>query len=339
MRSPVPILLDDVLRYLGRRGLGLDANATVTALTDGVSARVYLAMDEKTRWVLKQALPELNVQTEWLADPHRAMTEAAALELVHALTPNNVPTVIDVDPVDCVIIMTAAPAELKNWRTQLLGETPAVLELVFVGRELGRLLGTWHRGTWGDVSVAEQFSDDETFTQLRLSPFHRSVLAKYPELSDSIGACIDELSAARDCLVHGDFSPKNFLVSNSEVWVLDFEVARVGAAIFDLAFLGHHLALKAIVLPHRAADLQRTFEEFLSAYANALGQAANEQNLGWHIAALMLARVDGVSPAGYLTEPQRTLVRRAARSSLSSADSSSMALWETVRAISRAEAL
>lgn len=339
VREPEPILLNNVLRYLECRGLPPMAGAVVTELTDGVSARVYLVEDSSGRRVVKQALPELNVKSLWLADPHRAMTEAAALKLAHGLTPDHVPALIDADPVDCVLTMSAAPAELVNWRSQLLQHTPPTSDLVFVGQELGRILGTWHRATWADLAVAEQFSDDETFEQLRLTPFHRTVLEKYPELQTALRSCIDELSDRRECLVHGDFSPKNILVSGSEVWVLDFEVARFGAAIFDLAFLGHHLAIKAAVLPDRAPDLQRAFKEFLGSYAKALGRTVDDRTLGWHIATLMLARVDGVSPAGYLSESQRVTVREAARAVLASSDSSTAALWNTVLAHAQVSAL
>lgn len=334
VRPPAPILPDTVLPYLRSRGLQPGDGASVTALTDGVSARVYLVEGVASRWVVKQALPELDVEVEWLANPQRATTEANALRLVGKLTPGNLPTVIDADPVDFALTMSAAPAGMVNWRRLLLEEMPTSDQLLFVGRELGTLLGTWHRETWDDKRVADQFDDDETFEQLRVTPFHRAVLGKFPEAAVAIEACITDLEIRRECLVHGDFSPKNILVSSSKVWVLDFEVARVGAAVFDLAFLGHHLALKAMVSPHRAIDLRTTFAAFLSAYSTSRNRPVDNAILGWHIGALMLARVDGVSPAGYLTESQRGRVRAAALEILRSDNSSADAAWNAVLAMS-----
>jgi len=280
--------------------------------------------------VVKQALAELNVKELWLADPRRAVTEAAALQLAHELRPMNVPVVIDSDGLDCVITMSAAPREMRNWRALLLGSAQTPAELASVARELGRALGTWHRATWNDLEVAERFSDHEMFDELRITPFHRAVRGKHPDLEFALSVCIEELSSKRECLVHGDFSPKNILVSARQVWVLDFEVAHVGAALFDVAFLAHHLALKAIILPERAADLERCFGQFLATYAETLGLPMDHRTLGWHTAALMLARVDGVSPAGYLSDQQRNTVRNTARASLRTSDSSSGALWATI---------
>ncbi|MGW4125463.1 phosphotransferase [Nocardia sp. NPDC004711] len=53
--------------------------------------------------------------------------------------------------------------------------------------------------------------------------------------------------------MHGDFSPKNVLVGTDGLMVLDFELAHVRAAVFELAFLHRHLALKAVHVP-RGAD-------------------------------------------------------------------------------------
>jgi hypothetical protein len=54
--------------------------------------------------------------------------------------------------------------------------------------------------------------------------------------------------------------------------------------------------------------------------------------LGWHSAALLLARVDGVSPAPYLSPEQRITARRAGLGTLSSTDGSNGEFWKIVLA-------
>lgn len=330
--GPTPVLTNNVITYLASRNLHPGGSATVTALTDGVSARVYLVEGKSARWVVKQALSELRVETQWLANPDRILTEASALKLAHNYTPSNVPEVVDVDETACIVTMTAAPPSLLNWRHLLLNGKLDQNQLLSVVERLGFVLGTWHGATWGRHEITEEFSGKAIFEQLRLTPFHRNILGQHPQLSRGLGACIHELESLRECLVHGDFSPKNILVSSSknEVWVLDFEVAHVGAAVFDLAFLGHHLAMKAILRPEYALSLSKAFGAFLRCYNEKVNYSPNFDLLGWHTAALLLARVDGVSRARYLSQVQAELVRNVAIRALMSSDTSAAGLWQLV---------
>ena len=67
-----------------------------------------------TRVVLKQALPQLRVKDLWLAKRERAISEADALVLAKTITPDAVPTVLDVDRERCALTIAAAPAELGD---------------------------------------------------------------------------------------------------------------------------------------------------------------------------------------------------------------------------------
>lgn len=329
---PTPVLVDDVLDYLAARGLDAGAPATVAALADGVSARVYLVEGSDHRWVVKQALAELLVDADWRANPKRSLTEAAMMFQLQRITPDNVPQIVDIDEEACVITMTAASSDMVNWRRVLLSEGASAADINRVAHTLGDVLGTWHAATWGDFALLAEFSDDLTFEQLRVNPFHRTVAGIYPQLSTVIERCIDGIQTPRECLVHGDFSPKNVLVSAGSTWVLDFEVARVGSAVFDLAFFGHHLALKSIARPELAAEFRGAFFKFLESYRARVDHASAVTDLGWQTAILMLARVDGVSPVRYLDPAQRDRVRRAALDALLSDDSTPERIWDSISA-------
>jgi hypothetical protein len=194
-------------------------------------------------------------------------------------------------------------------------------------------LGSWHRTTAGNTATAARFDDDEAFDQLRVHPFHQTIRTRHPQLSDPIEVCISDLTDRRECLVHGDFSPKNILVDPTDagrLWVLDFEVAHYGAAVFDLAFLHCHLLLKAVHRPQLADALGRTAAAFQAAYAAEAGPTVTEwasHRLGWHTACLLLARVDGISPARYLAEQAQVRVRDVATTILSSPDRPIAEVW------------
>ena len=56
----------------------------------------------------------------------------------------------------------------------------------------------------------------------------------------------DAVLARRRCLIHGDFSPKNLLVGDDRLLMVDCEVAWFGDPGFDLAFYLNHLFLKSL---------------------------------------------------------------------------------------------
>ncbi len=105
-------------------------------------------------------------------------------------------------------------------------------------------------------------------------------------------------AAASDarCLVLGDWSPKNLLVYPDRVIALDFEVVHRGDPAFDVAFLLTHLVMKSVHMPEHAADLRNAADAFLAGYGASLPEAHLMAELG----CLLLARVDGKSPAEYL---------------------------------------
>ncbi|MEV0408856.1 aminoglycoside phosphotransferase family protein [Actinoallomurus sp. NPDC050550] len=338
---------DSIIDYL--RSHGQLPEPRVTALTGGVSGDTVLVDAAPLRIVVKRALNRLLVAGEWTAKPERAMTEARAIELLHSITPECTPELRHADPLANTLVMTAAPADWVPWKSVLLGEAPdpalggststtntsgtaktagGTSGTLNTASTLGAVLGTWHSRTRHDRRIAARFNDYEAFEQLRIAPFHRSVAVAHPAVAGRVDECVRELLARRDCLVHGDFSPKNVLIGPGGLMVLDFEVAHVGAAVFDLAFMQCHLVLKALHLPRRAAEMADAAQRFLRSYERACPEPV--RRLGLHTACLLLARVDGLSPAEYLLPPARQTVRHLALSLLAADDPSATEMWDRV---------
>jgi 5-methylthioribose kinase len=295
----------DVAAHLVRRKVLLPGDtATVTVLSGGVSSATYLAETSRGRFVVKQPLPYLSVADEWPSTVTRAGIEAAAMRTLAGLVPDRLPTLADYDFERFVLTMSAAPARWREWRSALLdGEVDLA-----VGSALGRVLGIWHRRTQQDPAVAGEFASMEVFMELRGDPYHRTVACRRPDCAEAVLACLDELLADRRCLVHGDFSPKNVLAGPDGLWVLDFEVAHFGHPVFDLAFLTHHLVMKAVHRPDRVDQLLRCATGFHAGYREAGGPVTGEPTLVRHTGALLLARVHGKSPAAYLTPAETARV-------------------------------
>ena len=300
----------DVVGYLVRRGrVPVGAGAVVTACSGGVSGQTFLVDSGGTRVVVKQALERLRTDASWISDPRRALVEARGLEVFGTVVgSDSAPELLDVDAEHCVITMTGAPAGSRSWKETLLdGQVePAT------SRSLGAVLGRWHSAS-GAVYQAE-FQTLTWFRELRIEPFHLAVTRSVPRLAARIGALVDDMGRERTALVHGDFSPKNILVlPDGRSWVIDFEVCHWGDPTFDLAFMLHHLIMKAIHRPASSAGLFRCARSFLEAYGETRSGAGEampgEPRILEHLGCLLVARVVGTSPATYLIADQARQVR------------------------------
>lgn len=288
---------ETVLAYVVERGLFEDASRLdVEELGGGVSAAVFAVRGEGKRVVVKQALERFRVADEWLVSPERAVDEAWALELMARIDPGSAPALLDVDPHLYALTMQEAPPAWRSWKALLLdGEAdPAV------AWRLGELLATLHSST-ADVDIGSA----ESFDAQRIDPYFRTVQRRHPSLAATIGRYVTRLVATERCLVHGDYSPKNVLVGDDGLWVIDWEIVHRGDPAFDVAFLLNHLLLKAIHRPEAAGGYETAGDAFLEAY----GEVDDMQYVLGLVGCLMLARVDGKSPAEYLTEPERAQAR------------------------------
>ena len=112
---------------------------------------------------------------------------------------------------------------------------------------VGRMLGRIHAASAPRADLARAFADRSFFDELRIDPYLRYVAARAPDLAPALDEVAAELLATGACLVHGDFSPKNLLVTPDDgVLLVDHEVAHWGHPAFDVAFVTNHLCLKAI---------------------------------------------------------------------------------------------
>lgn len=294
--------------------LGLGDGYRISELGGGVSNRVLLVESGGQRFVLKQSLGRLRVADDWRADRSRILREIAILREAQRILPRgSIPEVLWADEGNFLFAMSAAEPEAESWKEQLLaGRTEAE-----TARRVGVLLGLLVRGSWRDAACEGRYGNQTAFDQLRIDPYYRTVAARQPEVAGRIGELIAESRAQRVSLVHGDWSPKNFLVRSGSVMVIDFEVVHYGDPSFDAAFCINHLLLKCFRRPELAAkylELARVFYTWTAALLPAPALEWFEGATARHLGCLMLARVDGKSPAEYIREETlKEVVRGTAR--------------------------
>lgn len=290
-------------------GLGFRDICDVRELSGGVSNVVLYARSSEGGLVVKQSLPQLNVEEEWLASQERTIREAEGLQAAAGAIPASVPKVVSLDEHQYVLVIEAAPPDWVTWKQHLFaGEVDQG-----TAAWLGRWLGQWQR--LGADDDPQRLADNEVFVQLRVDPYYRFTSAQHSDLRRVIDRHADAMLATQRCFVHGDYSPKNILVGVDGKWVIDFEVVHLGDPVFDVAFMLNHLLLKSLHQPELACALRRCASVFLSGYeAEAPSELIPEKRyLCGHLGCLMLARVDGKSPAEYLTVREREQARVLAR--------------------------
>ena len=291
---------------------GIDA-LRVTGLGGGVSNMVLLAETASGRFVLKQALHRLKVKEEWLADPKRTVRECAAIRLIAPHLPTGaVPSILFEDEENCIYAMSAAAADASDWKTCLMrGEIRPQIAVA-----VARILAAMIRATWDAAEWSERFGDQAVFGQLRLDPYYRFTAEHHPDLKQHFDRLVEMCETRKCSLVHGDFSPKNFLIQDASAMAIDFEVVHFGDPSFDAAFLLNHLRLKMFYRPEWArqyADAALAFWRELHALLPPAADWFEAATLA-HLGGLMLARIDGKSPAEYLVaDDLRARVRQYAR--------------------------
>ncbi|MBN9662436.1 MAG: phosphotransferase [Acidobacteria bacterium] len=311
--------------------LSLDpASLQVESLGGGVSNHVLLVLAPGFRCVFKQSLERLRVEQEWLCRRDRIFRESQIMrDLAVILPPGSVPAILLEDQENFLFAMEAAPEASQPWKSPLLkGE----VDLDHAGRA-GALLGTWIRESERHPEWRSTYADQTVFDELRLDPYYRSTAARHPDLAAHFASLIQECGEHRISLVHGDFSPKNLLVTDKSMMVIDWEVVHWGDPSFDAAFLTNHLLLKAFHRPQSRLD----YAAAASAFWRSLLEVAGPEH-SWlqpaamrHLGCLLLARIDGKSPAEYLTaEPVRNQVRTAARQLILAPPSSAIDAFERV---------
>lgn len=304
-----------MLAALQRAGLiGEAADASFEALTGGVSSDIWKVATPERTFCVKRALAKLKVAADWLAPVERNRFEVAWYRIAHKIVPGAVPEVLHHDETEMLCAMSFLdPRQHRLWKPELHEGRAFPADAAAVGQRLGRI----HAATANNPLVVAQFPPNDIFHAIRLEPYLEATATAHPDLRDALFALSKRTGELRIAMIHGDVSPKNILLGPDGPVFLDAECACMGDPAFDLAFCLNHLLLKCLWNPAAANKFAACFEALTDAYLAKVAwepPESLEARAASLLPALLLARVDGKSPAEYITtDAQRTHVRRCAR--------------------------
>ncbi|MEO6436807.1 MAG: phosphotransferase [Tepidisphaeraceae bacterium] len=304
---------DELVAYLRDTGrIAVDETPEVRVLAGGVSNRTVLVKRGPggaggigcggEAWVLKQALAKLRTKADWFSDPKRVHREALGLRWLEKLAPpGTITPLVFEDHEHHLLAMQAVPEPHENWKTMLLA---GGIEADHV-EQFAALLASIHRKSELVEELPQLFDDRSFFESLRLEPYYAYAAEQVPAARDFLHQLIADTRACRTALVHGDYSPKNVLVRDGRLILLDHEVIHWGDPAFDIGFALTHFLSKAHHLPENRERFAAAAMQFCDTYGNCNGAQRGQHTLG-----CLLARVAGRSPLEYLDDAERRRQQR-----------------------------
>ena len=287
---------------------------TLPGRSPGLSPGVSPGISPGVSFCFKRALAKLKVAADWRAPVERNHAEVEWLRVADALAPGCVPRILGEDAQAGAFAMEYLdPAAHPVWKNALRDGNIRTETAAAVARAIAAI----HAGTAQRADMAQRFANDHIFYPIRLEPYLIATAAHHPDCAARLRELAETTARNKFALVHGDLSPKNILVAARGPILLDAECAWYGDPAFDLAFCLNHMLLKCLWRPQWREQYLACYDALASTYLACVNwepRAAIEARVAHLLPGLFLGRVDGKSPAEYLTdEHDKDHVRRVAR--------------------------
>lgn len=299
---------ETVISILRKENLIIGPSPELKPLKGGVSSEIFLVSDGENKCVVKQALPKLNVEDEWFADISRNENEQKFLRFLQEIKPESVPKLLYSDNEHHFYVMEYLNEQFITWKKEMLN---GIFESDVAGKA-AELLAEIHLKSWENNEIKKEFNKAGNFYSLRTEPYLVTTGKRHPDFKKIFFEEAERLKNYQQALVHGDFSPKNIMIKEVRVVLLDHEVAWFGDPAFDVAFFLNHLFLKMLHHYKKYGAIQDLTNIAWNSYFDKMGQEILEEmehRIIRLLLMLMLARIDGKSPVEYLEEDEKEFVR------------------------------
>lgn len=220
---------------------------------------------------LRQALDHIKVEPEAKVSPQRIFYEHAVLQRLSSeifcdFDYEVVPQVYFLDKKNFILILS----DVRKGSPILVDELFSDRVHPEIGENLGKVLATMHRKTWGIGAFELDKKGNEK--QLQRHFYNRLEQAKdlFPELTQKL---VKESNQATKTFVAGDFASKNIFVhSNGTISFVDLERSFVGDPAFDIGFLLGHYQLEVLQKNELKENYAILKNHFDASYAKHLHQ-------------------------------------------------------------------
>lgn len=287
-----PTGMIDALEKMGLLAPG--DRARITRVGNGDSSEIYRVQLGWGTVCVKRALPRSKFTGDGMLPAERSCFEYEWLKLVRAIVGEAVPDVLGEQP-GLFAMEYLDPDRHTSWASLLeKGDiNPST------AAEIGRMLGRIHAATANNFAVAQRFATDRNFHVARIEPLLLATAEAQPLVAARLRQLAMNTERSKLALVHGDFSPNNFLIGPKGPVLLDAECAWYGDPAFDVALCLSHL-LVACVLHPRWRDCYLTcYTAFCAAYTQRVTWEMPEQadeRAALLLPALVLAQACGRVP-------------------------------------------
>lgn len=300
-----------------RPGETFSADTLAGGVSSDILRIVLSARTPSVSFCFKRALAKLKVAADWRAPVERNHAEVEWLRLADTLAPRSAPRILGEDEQAGAFAMEYLdPAAHPVWKNELRDGGIRIETAAAVARVIAAI----HAGTANRADVAQRFANDHVFHQIRLEPYLLATAESHPDCAARLYELAETTARTKLALVHGDLSPKNILVAAHGPILLDAECAWYGDPAFDLAFCLNHMLLKCLWRPQWRERYLACYDALATTYLARVDwepRAVIEARVAQLLPGLFLGRVDGKSPAEYLTDDDdKERVRRVARTFL-----------------------
>lgn len=302
---------EDMISYLKEHGIINDVEPySINYCSGGVSCPVAIIESGDRTLLIKQGRARLAVKEEWLADPARTNLEGKGAAFFHRYLPELQPDVVINDEENHIFVREAIPSGCHMWKADLL---EGILDFKVAERTM-ETMAIVHNSSAKDPDVPVIFNNYRNIYELRVTPYIQFVAKKYPQLAPVSEEVSDLIMNHHQVLVHGDYSPKNIIVTpDRQVCVIDSEPVHCGNAICDVSNFTTHIVLKSAHLKKYSAAFLNMLVAMTDTYFSRIDfddPKKVEANCMKALGMTVLARIDGKSPAEYITdEATKQLVR------------------------------
>jgi len=269
--------------------------ARITPVGNGGSSEIYRVELGWGTICVKRALPKIKFAGDGTLPPERSHFEYEWLKLVRAIVGDAVPDVLGEQP-GLFAMEYLNPDRHTNWASQLENGdiNPST------AAEVGRMLGRIHAATANNFAVAQRFASDRIFHAARIEPLLLATAEVQPLVAARLRQLAMNTQRSKFALVHGDFSPINFLIGPKGPVLLDAECAWYGDPAFDVALCLSHLLVECVLHPQWRDDYLTCYTAFCAAYTQRVTWEMPDQTderAALLLPALVLARACGRVPS------------------------------------------